>query len=40
VALGRGKDERGLAAAIRFARQPVDLMHDVDPGLDRTLLGP
>jgi alkylation response protein AidB-like acyl-CoA dehydrogenase len=34
------KDERGLAAAIRFARQPVDLMHDVDPGLDRTLLGP
>jgi alkylation response protein AidB-like acyl-CoA dehydrogenase len=38
--LDEERDERGLAAALRFARQPVDLMHDVDPALDRVLLGP
>jgi hypothetical protein len=38
--LDEERDERGLAAALRYARQPVDLMHDVDPALDRVLLGP
>jgi acyl-CoA dehydrogenase len=32
-------DRRGLAAALRFSRVPVDLMHEVDPELDRVLLG-
>ena len=31
-------DERGRAAALRYARQPVDLLHEVDPDLDRVLL--
>ena len=38
--LDEERDERGLAAALRFARQPIDLMHDIDPALDRVLLGP
>ena len=38
--LDEERDERGLAAALRYARVPVDVMHDVDPELDRTLLGP
>jgi hypothetical protein len=33
------KDPRGMSAALRFSRLPVDLMHDVDPALDRQLLG-
>jgi len=33
-------DRRGLAAALRYSRQPVDLMHESDPELDRVLLGP
>jgi len=32
-------DTRGMAAALRYSRLPVDLMHDVDPRLDRELLG-
>ena len=32
-------DTRGMAAALRFSRLPVDLMHEVDPALDRELLG-
>jgi len=31
-------DRRGYAAALRFARLPVDLMVEVDPELDRLLL--
>ncbi|HQR48934.1 MAG TPA: acyl-CoA dehydrogenase family protein, partial [Steroidobacteraceae bacterium] len=31
-------DRRGYAAALRYARLPVDLMHEVDPELDRILL--
>jgi hypothetical protein len=31
-------DTRGMAAALRYSRLPVDLMHDVDPELDRELL--
>ena len=31
-------DRRGYAAALRFARQPVDLMHEVDTDLDRVLM--
>jgi acyl-CoA dehydrogenase len=38
--LDEERDERGLAAALRYARLPVDLMHDPDPALDRVLLGP
>jgi hypothetical protein len=37
--LDRQRDRRGLAAALRFARLPVDLVHEVDPDLDRELLG-
>ena len=37
--LDREDDPRGMAAALRFARLPVDLLQEVDPGLDRTLLG-
>ena len=33
------RDGRGLAAALRFSRLPVDVMHEVDPALDRQLLG-
>jgi alkylation response protein AidB-like acyl-CoA dehydrogenase len=33
------RDTRGMAAALRFSRLPVDLMHEVDPALDRELLG-
>jgi alkylation response protein AidB-like acyl-CoA dehydrogenase len=33
------QDPRGMSAALRFSRLPVDLMHDVDPALDRQLLG-
>jgi alkylation response protein AidB-like acyl-CoA dehydrogenase len=35
-----GGDRRGYAAALRFARLPVDLMHEVDPALDAVLLSP
>ena len=31
-------DRRGYAAALRFARLPVDLMHEVDTELDRVLM--
>jgi acyl-CoA dehydrogenase len=37
--LDHGGDRRGYAAALRFARQPVDLMTEVDPEADRLLLG-
>jgi len=37
--LDRAGDRRGLAAALRYSRVPVDLMHEVDPELDRVLLG-
>jgi acyl-CoA dehydrogenase len=31
-------DRRGYAAAMRYSRLPVDLMHEIDPELDRTLM--
>jgi len=31
-------DRRGLAAALRYSRRPVDVMHEVDTGLDALLL--
>jgi hypothetical protein len=37
--LDHGGDRRGLAAALRYSRAPVDLMHESDPELDRALLG-
>ena len=37
--LDHARDARGLAAALRYARAPVDLMHDFDPALERELLG-
>ena len=37
--LDHERDPRGRAAALRFSRLPVDLIHEVDPGLDRELLG-
>jgi alkylation response protein AidB-like acyl-CoA dehydrogenase len=37
--IDNGGDRRGYAAAMRFARQPVDLMTEVDPKTDRLLLG-
>jgi acyl-CoA dehydrogenase len=37
--LDHGGDRRGYAAALRFARQPVDLMTEVDPEADRLLVG-
>jgi alkylation response protein AidB-like acyl-CoA dehydrogenase len=37
--LDHGGDRRGYAAALRFSRLPVDLMHELDPALDRLLLG-
>jgi acyl-CoA dehydrogenase len=36
--IDNGGDRRGYAAAMRFARQPVDLMTEVDPEADRLLL--
>jgi hypothetical protein len=38
--LDNERDPRGLAAALRFARAPVDLLQDADPELDRVLMGP
>jgi hypothetical protein len=32
-------DRRGLAAALRYARLPVDLLHETDADLDQSLLG-
>ena len=37
--LDHGGDRRGYAAAMRYSRLPVDLMHELDPELDRLLLG-
>jgi alkylation response protein AidB-like acyl-CoA dehydrogenase len=37
--IDHGGDRRGYAAAMRFGRQPVDLMTEVDPAADRLLLG-
>ena len=37
--LDHGKDRRGYAAALRYSRLPVDMMHEVDPDADRLLLG-
>jgi alkylation response protein AidB-like acyl-CoA dehydrogenase len=37
--IDHGGDRRGYAAAMRFARQPLDLMTEVDPEADRLLLG-
>jgi hypothetical protein len=37
--LDHGGDRRGMAAALRYARHPVDLMTDMDPEGDRLLLG-
>jgi acyl-CoA dehydrogenase len=37
--LDHGNDRRGYAAAMRFSRLPVDLMHEVDAESDRLLLG-
>ena len=36
--LDHGSDRRGYAAAMRYSRLPVDLMHEVDPELDRLLM--
>jgi acyl-CoA dehydrogenase len=36
--LNHGGDRRGYAAALRYARRPVDLIHEVDPDLDGALL--
>jgi len=36
--LDHGGDRRGFAAALRYSRLPVDLVHEVDPELDRHLL--
>jgi alkylation response protein AidB-like acyl-CoA dehydrogenase len=36
--MDRDGDRRGYAAAMRYSRLPVDLMHEVDPALDRMLL--
>lgn len=33
-------DRRGFAAALRYSRVPVDLVHEVDVELDRVLLAP
>lgn len=37
--LDHGGDRRGFAAALRYSRLPVDLIHEVDPELDQLLLG-
>jgi hypothetical protein len=36
--LDHGGDRRGFAAALRYSRLPVDMIHEVDPELDRLLL--
>jgi len=36
--LDNERDPRGRAAALRYARLPIDLLHDVDLDLDRELL--
>ena len=36
--LDHGGDRRGFAAALRYSRLPVDLIHEVDPELDRLLM--
>jgi len=38
--LEHGGDRRGLAAALRYSRLPVDLMHETDAALDAVLLDP
>ena len=37
--IDQDRDRRGFAAALRFSRPPVDLLCEVDPALDRLLLG-
>jgi hypothetical protein len=37
--LARRGDRRGVAAALRHSRMRVDLMREVDPEMDRLLLG-
>ncbi|HEX6572028.1 MAG TPA: hypothetical protein VF055_08380, partial [Steroidobacteraceae bacterium] len=37
--LDHGGDRRGYAAALRYARHPVDLMTETDLDADRLLLG-
>jgi alkylation response protein AidB-like acyl-CoA dehydrogenase len=37
--IDHGGDRRGYAAAMRYAREPVDLMTEVDPAADQLLLG-
>jgi hypothetical protein len=37
--IDHGGDRRGYAAAMRYSRLPTDLMHELDPDLDRLLLG-
>jgi len=37
--MDHGGDRRGYAAAMRYSRQPIDLMTEVDPEADRLLLG-
>lgn len=37
--LDQQRDSSGLAAALRFARLPVDQLQEIDPALDRALLG-
>jgi alkylation response protein AidB-like acyl-CoA dehydrogenase len=37
--LDQQRDSSGLAAALRFARLPVDQLQEIDPALDRQLLG-
>jgi alkylation response protein AidB-like acyl-CoA dehydrogenase len=37
--LDRQRDPSGVAAALRFARLPVDQLQEIDPALDRQLLG-
>lgn len=36
--LDNARDSRGLAAALRYSRAPVDLLQDFDPALDRQLV--
>ena len=36
--LDNERDPRGRAAALRYARLPVDLLHEIDLDLDRELL--
>lgn len=38
--MDHGGDRRGFAAALRFSRLPVDLVHELDLGMDRELLAP